>query len=81
MTLAELHGKISRTGINLHDQLEDLLTSDRLHRLQIPPPPQPPPPLPAHRQVLTGKIPGAVHPAGRCGRALQVLAPSPAGRA
>lgn len=28
MTIAELHGKISHTGINLHDQLEDLLTSD-----------------------------------------------------
>lgn len=28
MTIAELHGKISRTGANLHDQLEDLLTSD-----------------------------------------------------
>ena len=28
MTIAELHGKISHTGTNLHDQLEDLLTSD-----------------------------------------------------
>ena len=28
MSIAELHGKISRTGINLHDKLEDLLTSD-----------------------------------------------------
>jgi hypothetical protein len=28
MTIAELHGKISHSGINLHDQLEDLLTSD-----------------------------------------------------
>lgn len=28
MTIAEVHGKISSTGRNLHDQLEDLLTSD-----------------------------------------------------
>lgn len=28
MTIAELHGKISRTGANLHAQMEDLLTSD-----------------------------------------------------
>lgn len=28
MTIAELHGKISSTGGNLHDQMEDLLTSD-----------------------------------------------------
>ena len=28
MTIAELHRKISRTGANLHDQMEDLLTSD-----------------------------------------------------
>lgn len=28
MTIAELHGKISHTGANLHDQMEDLLTSD-----------------------------------------------------
>lgn len=28
MTIAELHGKISRTGANLHNQMEDLLTSD-----------------------------------------------------
>ncbi len=28
MTIAEFHGKISSTGRNLHDQLEDLLTSD-----------------------------------------------------
>ena len=28
MTIAELHGKISRSGENLHDQMEDLLTSD-----------------------------------------------------
>lgn len=28
MTIAELHGKISSSGSNLHDRLEDLLTSD-----------------------------------------------------
>ena len=28
MTIAEVHGKISSTGRNLHDQMEDLLTSD-----------------------------------------------------
>ena len=28
MTIAELHGKISGTGKNVHDRLEDLLTSD-----------------------------------------------------
>ena len=28
MTIAELHGKISSAGTNLHDKLEDLLTSD-----------------------------------------------------
>ncbi len=28
MTIAELYGKISSTGSNLHDQMEDLLTSD-----------------------------------------------------
>lgn len=28
MTIAELHGKISSSGRNLHDQMEDLLTSD-----------------------------------------------------
>jgi hypothetical protein len=28
MTIAELYGKISRTGANLNDQMEDLLTSD-----------------------------------------------------
>ena len=28
MTIAELHGKISSAGENLHNQMEDLLTSD-----------------------------------------------------
>lgn len=28
MTVAELHGKLSRSGSNLHDRLEDLLTAD-----------------------------------------------------
>lgn len=28
MTIAEIHGKISHTGSNLSDQMEDLLTSD-----------------------------------------------------
>jgi hypothetical protein len=41
MTIAELHGKISSTGRNLHDQMEDLLTSDvftacKYLRLRIP---------------------------------------------
>ena len=28
MTIAEIHGKISRVGTNLHEKMEDLLTSD-----------------------------------------------------
>ncbi|TET41771.1 MAG: hypothetical protein E3J66_04840, partial [Dehalococcoidia bacterium] len=28
MTLAEIHGKISETGTNLSERMEDLLTSD-----------------------------------------------------
>ena len=28
MTVAEIHGKISETGVNLSERMEDLLTSD-----------------------------------------------------
>ena len=28
LTVAELHGKLSRSGSNVHDRLEDLLTAD-----------------------------------------------------
>ena len=28
MTIAEIHGKISETGTNLSERMEDLLTSD-----------------------------------------------------